>query len=943
VIKFEIRNPKSETNSKPEIQNSKHYVEVFTTRPDTLFGATFLAISAELAQKWLDVGWTASEEVKKYVADTLVENTSRTYEEKEKTGIFAGVTAINPANGKEIPVWAVNYVLGDVGTGAIMAVPANDERDFEFAKKYNLPIQQVIAPIITLTGVFAPQEDKPKTERNVTTAIVRRKGTDRYLLLSFNGGDGCGFVGGGIDGEETPEETIKREVREETGYKNFSVQEIPMLSFYGHGFKYRKDVNCFDCDKAFFVEILDDAQDELSEKEKSEHKIIWVDANEVSSCVSLEHHKYIWGNYQAGDQPFTGIGKLVNSGQFNGMNSEEAKKAITKFVGGKMKTTYKLRDWVFSRQRYWGEPIPIIHCEARKNTKQKVLLVYGFEGSPTGNWMPWMKRELEARGFEVFAPELPNAAHPVMEAWLDALVPILQNFTAEDIVIGHSLGSKAAIHAIEKAGKKLKHAYLVASAIGEIETRDWEKMKENMPNSDITALQKFWREKTDYGAVSRLTNVTTIISDDDPYIPIKTHDDIPREWEFKMWRGFKHFQGKQIPELLEEFLRSKNTGAIPVPEKDLPVKLPEVEFYEPTGTGESPLAAISSWVNVKCPKCGGDAKRETNTMPQWAGSSWYYLRFIDPKNSEALVDKEKEKYWSPVDMYVGGAEHATRHLIYARFWHKFLYDIGAVNSAEPFLKLHNVGLILAEDGRKMSKRWGNVVNPDDVVREYGADAFRVYEMFMGPFEQSTAWSTEGIIGPRRFLEKVWKAGLKVCDSLRASTDARESPKTVGFRNSVALAGANSKIETLWHQTIKKITEDIEGFKFNTAISTLMIFANALEKEEAITAEMFGGFLRLLSPFAPHITEELWREMGNENSMYIAKWPAYDEGKTKSETMTIVVQVNGKARASFETQAGSLEETVTAQSLALPEIEKWLERKKPKKIIYVPGKIVSIVV
>jgi leucyl-tRNA synthetase len=794
----------------PGQEKEKHKVKVFTTRPDTLFGATFLAISAELAQKWLDVGWTASEEVKKYIAGTLVGNTLRTYEEKEKTGIFTGVMAINPANSEEIPVWVVNYVLGDVGTGAIMAVPAHDERDFEFGEKFGLPILRVIEP-------------------------------EKIELRDPNYG--------------------------------------------GHGYA-------------------------LSAQESVQIK---------SNC-------------------WTGPGILMNSGEFTGMDSEEAKKAITDFVCGKMKTTYKLRDWVFSRQRYWGEPIPIIHCEACKNKKQKVLLLHGFEGSPKGNWMPWMKTELEARGFEVFVPELPSADHPDMDAWLATILPILENFTEEDIVIGHSLGSKAALHAIEKSGKKLKHVYLVASAIGEIGERDWEKRKANS-TSDMDSLQKFWQAKTDYDAVSRLTNVTTIISDDDPHVPLKTHNDIPREWEFKIWRGFRHFQGKQAPELLEEFLHSKNTGAIPVPEKDLPVKLPEVEFYEPTGTGESPLANIDSWVNVKCPKCGGEAKRETNTMPQWAGSSWYYLRFIDPKNSEALVDKEKEKYWmgcplgtpkpceGGVDMYVGGAEHATRHLIYARFWHKFLYDIGAVNYAEPFAKLHNVGLILAEDGRKMSKRWGNVVNPDVIVEEYGADTLRVYEMFMGPFEQSSAWSTEGIIGPRRFLEKIWKIFSKV-------KTENEKGKTTS---------KNEKLETLLHQTIQKVTEDIEAFKFNTAISSLMIFANALEKEEEIPLTLYSLFLTLLAPFAPHITEELWHELGNENSIYLAEWPKYDEEKARSESVTIAVQVNGKLRATFEAAVGISEEEAVKKALGILDVKKWLDGKQPKKTIFAKGKLVSIVV
>jgi leucyl-tRNA synthetase len=365
---------------------------------------------------------------------------------------------------------------------------------------------------------------------------------------------------------------------------------------------------------------------------------------------------------------------------------------------------------------------------------------------------------------------------------------------------------------------------------------------------------------------------------------------------------------------------------VPVPEKDLPVKLPDVEFYEPSGTGESPLAGILSWVNVKCPKCRGDAKRETNTMPQWAGSSWYYLRYIDPRNQNALVDKKKEKYWSPVDMYVGGAEHATRHLIYARFWHKFLFDIGVVNYSEPFLKLQSVGLIMAEDGRKMSKRWGNVINPDDIVSLYGADTLRVYEMFMGPFDQSSVWSTESIIGPRRFLEKIWKLSEKM------KIENRESKIETSI-----------KIQTIYHQTIKRISENIEDFKFNTAISGMMIFLNELEKEETIERGIFEGFLKLLTPFAPHIAEELWHDLGHDTFIYNEAWPKYNPAKIVNDTMTIAVQINGKLRATFDIGSKMTEDSVKEQALGLGDVKKWVGENEPKKVIYVKGKLVSIVV
>ncbi|MBI5005072.1 MAG: leucine--tRNA ligase [Candidatus Lloydbacteria bacterium] len=560
-------------------------IKVFTTRPDTLFGATYMVLAPEhniISNLKSQISNFA--DVEKYIHEasnrTEIE---RTAEGKEKTGVLLkGIKAINPTNKEEIPVFIADYVLADYGTGAIMAVPAHDERDFQFARKYELPIRMVICP-------------------------------------------------------------------------HYPAPTCPVL-----------------------------------------------------------------------DEAYVGSGHLVESGKWSGLPNEEAKQKITEFVGGKMKTTYKLRDWVFSRQRYWGEPIPLIHCE--------------------------------------------------------------------------------------------------------------------------------------------------------------------------------------------------KCGVVPVPEKDLPVVLPEVKSYEPTGTGESPLANISEWVNVLCPKCGGKGKRETNTMPQWAGSSWYYLRYIDPKNSDAFVDNKKEKYWSPVDMYVGGAEHATRHLIYARFWHKFLYDQGFVSQSEPFRRLKSPGLIAGADGRKMSKRFGNVVNPDDVVATYGADTLRLHEMFMGPFEQGAAWSEESIIGPRRFVEKVWRLSKHI----GGETDARDESKL--------------------HQTIKKVTEDIEQFKFNTAISALMILTNEMERKEKISMIHYLQFLILLSPFAPHVAEELWRDvLGNKTSIHQESWPDFDESKIVSAGLVITVQVNGKVRDTFTIETGLSDEAIKEKALALEKIKKWIGGQPIKKIIYVKNKIVNIVV
>ncbi|MBN2853939.1 leucine--tRNA ligase [Patescibacteria group bacterium] len=394
-----------------------------------------------------------------------------------------------------------------------------------------------------------------------------------------------------------------------------------------------------------------------------------------------------------------------------------------------------------------------------------------------------------------------------------------------------------------------------------------------------------------------------------------------KDWVFSRQR----YWGEPIP-----LIHCEKCGVVAVPEEELPLKLPEVESYEPSGTGESPLVAISDWVNTSCPKCKGAAKRETNTMPQWGGSCWYYLRYIDPKNDLALVDKEKEKYWSPVDFYVGGAEHATRHLIYARFWHKFLFDIGVVNYDEPFKKLQHVGLIMGEDGRKMSKRWGNVVNPNEIAEQYGADALRVYEMFMGPFSQAVAWNTNGLIGARKFLEKV--------ESLLANFSIDLEPEV-----------EDEKIISSLHKTIKKIQSDIESFSFNTAVSALMIFINecATYKQELgklpLKKDNLKIFIQILAPFAPHLAEEIWQVLGEKTSVFKSSWPEFSEELAKDKLINLAIQVNGKLRATIEVEAEISEEEAFKLALENEKVKVYTEGKELLKKIFVKGKLISLVV
>ncbi len=569
------------------IKGKEDKLRIYTTRCDTLFGATYMVVSPEhpLLDKYKDEieNWQDVEDYREMAAKKS--DFERSELAKEKTGTeVKGLSAINPVNGMEIPIWVSDYVLMSYGTGAIMAVPGHDDRDWEFAKKFGLPIVQVVAK----------------------------------------------------NGEE-------------------------------------------------------------------------VDVSQG---------------------PFTDVetGILVNSGFLNGLEVKDAKEKMIGFLEekgyGKAKINYKLRDWVFSRQRYWGEPIPIVECE--------------------------------------------------------------------------------------------------------------------------------------------------------------------------------------------------KCGFVPLDESELPLLLPEVDSYMPTDNGESPLAAMTDWVNTTCPCCGGPAKRETDTMPQWAGSSWYFLRYTDPHNKEALASKEALEYWMPVDWYNGGMEHTTLHLLYSRFWHRFLYDQGVVNTPEPYQKRTSHGMILGENGEKMSKSRGNVVNPDDIVRDYGADTLRTYEMFIGAFDLAASWSDDGVKGCRRFLERVWKLQDLMTDE----------------------EGYSADLETKMHQTIKKVGQDFENLKYNTAIAALMSLINEFYKKNSVTRGEFRTLVTLLNPVAPHITEELWSLAGFEGRVYQAAWPEYDEAKTVEPTVEIALQINGKIRGTLEIAKDAQKDDVIARAR-----EALADRISGDivKEIYVPGRIVNLVV
>ncbi len=575
-------------------QVKRELIKVFTTRPDTLFGTTYMVLSPEhpLVPKLTTAEQKkAVEEYQKQASKKS--ELERTELAKEKTGVFTGAYAVNPVNNEQIPVWIADYVLASYGTGAIMAVPAHDERDYAFAKKFGLKIVEVVKG-----------GDPPKSAAD--TADLK--------------------------------------------------------------------------------------------------------------------------------EAFTGEGESVNSGFFSGMPTADAKEKIAEWLAqeghGKKTVNYKLRDWLFSRQRYWGEPIPLVHCK---------------KCDPSG------------------------------------------------------------------------------------------------------------------------------------------------------------------------------TVGVRLPESELPLRLPDMKDFKPSGNAEPPLAKAKDWVNTKCPKCGGPAVRETNTMPQWAGSCWYYLRYIDPKNKEKFVDPAKEKYWMPVDLYVGGAEHAVLHLLYSRFWHKVLYDLKYVSTPEPFTKLVNQGMILGEDNQKMSKSRGNVINPDKIIEDYGADSLRLYEMFMGPLTQMKSWSMNGVEGVYRFLGRVWRLFENVQD-----------------------VPAGDALDKLVHRTVKKVTEDIETLAFNTAISSLMSLSNELAKESVKPKKAMETFALLLAPFAPHMAEELWANLGHRNSLAYEPWPKYDPKFIEDDILEIPVMVNGKLKSKINIPADASETTVEALVMKDPKISEAITGKKISLKKYIPKKTFTIV-
>ena len=703
-----------------KIKGCDETFDVFTTRCDTLFGATYCVLAPEhpLVEK------ITTKEQEKEVNDykqlcMSKSELERTELNKEKTGVFTGSYAINPVNNSLIPIWISDYVLVTYGTGAIMAVPAHDERDYEFAKKFNIPIIQVLEEE---TG--KPHEDEFKKQSIV--AVIYNPKNQKYLTLNWKELGGRLFIGGTIKENETPYECALREIKEETGYKNIEmIIELPKINHHYYAFNKNKYFNIEST--GFLFKLLDEEKELQNLDEDEAFELEWVDKETIENEVNDELHKKTY-NYATNQGAMVGDGIHINSEFLNGLNKEDAIETMFRWLEehkcGYKKVNYKLREWIFARQRYWGEPIPIVHME-------------------------------------------------------DGTMQTLKD-------------------------------------------------------------------------------------------------------------------------------------------EELPLILPKLEDYK-SRNGKAPLENATDWKNVVID--GKKGTRETSTMPGSAGSSWYFLRYIDAHNNDEFANYDLLKHWMPVDLYVGGPEHTTGHLLYSRFWNNYLYDKGLVPVKEPFQKLVHQGMILGENGIKMGKRYPEyVVNPSDIVESHGADALRLYEMFMGPLDADKPWSQTGIDGAKKFIDRIYRI----------------------FEDNKITEKENKNLEKIYHQTVKKVTEDYETLNFNTAISQMMIFINAVYKENELPKEYAIGFVKLISPICPHLGEELWSMLGHDETIAYEEWPKYDEEKTIENTKKIAVQINGKVRATIEVTDKETTDEIKEKALQEENVKKYLEGKEIVKEIVIPNKIVNFV-
>ncbi|MCB9798977.1 class I tRNA ligase family protein [Candidatus Nomurabacteria bacterium] len=907
-----------------DVAGSDEKIEVFTTRPDTLFGATYMVLAPEhgLVQSWKDKieNW---DEVEAYIVATQKKSELDRQIDQEKTGVeLKGIKAINPANGKEIPVWIADYVLATYGTGAIMAVPAHDERDFAFAKKFALPIEHVVAELV------GERKDDFHPRRSVRGICIR----DGKVLLEFDTKmQEYVLPGGGIEDGEDIKAALVRELAEECGYSAVVVQEN--LGSIEHNYFHHKRLNDWRVlESAYYIEIDTNQVIERPQEEVEKVEFDWYDFDEAIHLLSEKsptffRSKVFLERAKTGQEfCYVDAGVAIHSDFLDGLTTEQAKEKMIQWLEekgiGKRKTQYKLRDWSVSRQRFWGAPIPMVIAEDQKSftLPTHTVNLHAWGSGSQAQYHPWIDNMLENTGVVSVTPELPDTENPQFGDWLEAAIQALTEETSQTVVTGRSLGCWTALKLAED--HEFQKLILVAPTTP---IDAWYKKVEDKLNMSLA--KAFVADNVDLKKVSKnVGEIVVFLSLDDPYIPVEEtkayfeeHFDRVR---VIVQRGAGHFDDEHgyatFPALLHEIVTPPYLNIRSLDVDDLPVILPNDVDFKPTG--QSPLTYSESFQSGVEEKYGKGWKREVDTLDTFMCSSWYFFRYLDPHNDKAFASPEALKTWMPVDFYLGGAEHVNGHLLYSRFFTKVLFDAGYIDFDEPFITNRHQGLILGEDNRKMSKRWGNVINPTDVVNEYGADTCRTYEMFMGPLEDTKPWNTGGVKGVQRFLEKVWKLSEKVSN------------------------GADgSKMDGLVHKTLKKVGDDTATLQFNTAIAKMMELVNAFGKEDAISQQHFEMLLKMLAPYAPHITEELWEQLGHNDSITTQPWPVYDESKLVDDMITLVVQVNGKVRANMEVSADIDEETAKASALELPAVQKWLEGKEPKKVIFVKGKLVSVVV
>jgi len=781
---------------------------------------------------------------------------------------------------RRVPIEESNLTSGEVSHNEILWV---DEKDFVPGKLVNseLPIwlerlrvevyfdkrNPGVPCFKDIRGSSAYQEGATTIEREAIAVIVKHWKDDSYIGLKWKKVDWQTIITGGVESGQTPVEAAIAEIREETGYQN--IRFVKKLGCVDASFYHvPKGVNRYGHFHALYFELIDGEQKEITEEEKENHELVWVPKNEMSNFISVVAQKYIWNTLFVGEnshfielsKPLVDYPERVKELQKNWIGKSEGAEISFKLQASSSQLTaidvFTTRpDTIFGATYLVLAPEHhlIKNSELKIDNEEEVLEYIEKTRNKTDIERSSVNKEktgVELKGIKAINP----ATKEEIPVWV-----------ADYVLPHYGTGAIMAVPADDDRDKEFAEKFNLPIVL------DYKK----------ASFEDFGKKITTYKL---------------------------RDWVFSRQR----YWGEPIP-----VVHCDKCGVVPVPEKDLPVELPIVENYQPTDTGESPLASIEAWVNTKCPSCGGEAKRETDTMPTWAGSSWYFLRYADPQNDQEFASKDLLKYWMPVDWYNGGMEHTTLHLLYSRFWNKFLFDIGLVPTSEPYKKRTSHGLIIAEGGEKMSKSKGNVINPDDIVKRFGADTLRLYEMFMGPFDQSIAWSESALVGPRRFIEKVWKLESKISPDIQIVS------------------------ETLMHQTIKKVTDDIEKMSFNTAVSTMMVYVNELDKKDNISLEEYKNLLLLLAPFAPHVTEELWSSLGEENSLHTSPWPVFDPNKLLEENVTLVIQVDGKLRAKLNIKRGESEDNLKNLALSLPEVSKWLEGKEVKKVIYIEDRLMNL--